>query len=580
MLSIVFCFVFGILLILNIHPIGEGMWFWYAMFIRHGQKLYSGMHLPLQPFFVLLTAWTQDLFGISWLGSKILALIQLLVFCYTLFSTVRFIPWLDAQKAVLLAAAFLLSLSALYARFDDYHITVQCFELLCILLLLHSGKTEKSFFPGATGCGLGLLCGLALATRLNDGAALLAATAMTLPYFIRRHRSAVYLCFVIFTMLTFRGVLWFTHDSIHVWYSSTVVAAAAIKGGTEHILSAPLTFPRMLLRLLLEKPNAANLLTDGFVVGSCTYLLSRSEEYKPQAKLRIITASITLIFGVPFLIWQSRTAHPEEALTTLGLLLLLSLSFWLFAKIFLSLFWNSAKGPDARQMLLAIPALQVLSGAMTSGISILEAFPQIAVLLILLPIVMFSAFRLRSTRTAFVCMATLLVLCATSYKCLVPYSWHHFKDRALFADRVWYQHPLYGPIYVERDQLNFVESICADIAKDGTPADLLSLENPYPNYFCNIPPWHGYVQTWYDTTSAQTIDTLDAQLAVAPPKWIVYQRALDSMSLHEEAFNHGRPLPHRKLDRLIMDHISDGQWKVVQRQWFEGADWIVIRTHA
>lgn len=581
MLSVALCFLFGLALILNIHPIGDGMWFWYAEFVRHGTKLYSGMRLPLQPLFVLLSAWTQDVFGISWLGSKSLALVQLVVFCSALAAIVRFIPWQESQKAIVLVAGFLLSLSALYARFDDYHITVQCLELLCILLLLLSEKGEGRRLPIVTSCGLGLLCGSALATRLNDGAALLAATTLALPYFFRRSRWLVLLCFALVAGITFRGVIWLTHDSMHVWYQSTIVAAAAIKGGTGHILSAPLAFPLILLHLLVQKSTIANLLGEALVVGSGIYLLGRrAENIGSRSPRKMALAIAGLALGVPFLVWQSRTAHPEEALTTVGLLVLLSLGLWLLFRMVRPLLHPSATHLHPRQLLLMFPLLQVLSGAMTSGVSILEAFPQIAVLLVILPICLPAVFRSRTVRTSFVALASLLVLCATSYKSRVPYAWHHFTDRALFADRVWYRHPVYGPLYIERDQLQFIESVCADINKEGLPTDLLSLENPYPNYFCDIPPWHGYVQTWYDTTSEQTIDTLDSQLATAPPKWIVYQRALDSMQLHEQAFNNGRPIPHRKLDRLIMGHIADGQWTVVQRQWFEGADWIVIRTHA
>ena len=50
------------------------------------------------------------------------------------------------------------------------------------------------------------------------------------------------------------------------------------------------------------------------------------------------------------------------------------------------------------------------------------------------------------------------------------------------------------------------------------------------------------------------------------------------MVAHETVFNGGRPLPHRALDRLIMDRIAQGQWAVVGQQDFEGADWILIRT--
>src|SRR5436305_2850713 len=61
--AVVFCVLFGSIFILNVHPIGDGLWFWYAILLRNGQRLYADMHLPLQPLFVLLTAWTQELLG-------------------------------------------------------------------------------------------------------------------------------------------------------------------------------------------------------------------------------------------------------------------------------------------------------------------------------------------------------------------------------------------------------------------------------------------------------------------------------------------------------------------------------------
>ena len=113
LVSALLCFCFGIASILNIHPVGDGMWFWYAMLERHGERLYSTMHLPLQPLFILLTAWCQDLFGLSWLGSKILAVLQLAAFCFGLLLVVRTVAWKDWQRALLLGAAFCLSMVAL-----------------------------------------------------------------------------------------------------------------------------------------------------------------------------------------------------------------------------------------------------------------------------------------------------------------------------------------------------------------------------------------------------------------------------------------------------------------------------------
>ncbi len=113
LVSALLCFCFGLASILNIHPVGDGMWFWYAALERHGERLYSTMHLPLQPFFILLTAWSQQLFGVSWLGSKVLAVLQLAAFCYGLFLIARDVPWKDWQRGLLLAAAFSLSMAAI-----------------------------------------------------------------------------------------------------------------------------------------------------------------------------------------------------------------------------------------------------------------------------------------------------------------------------------------------------------------------------------------------------------------------------------------------------------------------------------
>jgi hypothetical protein len=87
------------------------------------------------------------------------------------------------------------------------------------------------------------------------------------------------------------------------------------------------------------------------------------------------------------------------------------------------------------------------------------------------------------------------------------------------------------------------------------------------------------VQTWYDTSGRRTIDALDAELEQAPPEWIVYQRALDTITLQEVTTKLKEPLVHRDLDREIMEKIVSGHWTVVQRRCFDGSDWILIRTN-
>jgi hypothetical protein len=210
---------------------------------------------------------------------------------------------------------------------------------------------------------------------------------------------------------------------------------------------------------------------------------------------------------------------------------------------------------------------------------VLEVYPQAAFVFLLLPVCYPEWLQGKLRQTISLSLAGIIAVSAAIAKTRHPYHWHHFVDHALFQDRQWYRHPLYGPMYIERGQLRLMQAMCTEIGQDGPPTELLSITNPYPNYFCNVVPWHGYVQTWYDTASRQTIDALVGELQAAPPKWIVYQRALDSMDAHETVFTGGQPLPHRALDRLIMDRVATREWAVFGRQDFEGADWIVIRTH-
>ncbi len=249
-------------------------------------------------------------------------------------------------------------------------------------------------------------------------------------------------------------------------------------------------------------------------------------------------------------------------------------------RLLLSIFSPKIKDWNPLELLLLIPFMQLGAGVMTSGQTVLEAYPAIAMLLLLVPLFLPAPRYATWEKAAYVTLAALIAISTFFYKAGFPYGWHHFHQRVFFANREWYRHPVYGPMYIERDQLQFVQSICADLRKDGPPKELLSVTNPYANYFCDVPPWHGYVQTWYDTTSQQTINTLIGELQSAPPQWIVYQRDLDTMQGHELFFTGGRPLPHRALDWLIMDRIIEGKWVVVRREVFQEADWILIRTHS
>jgi hypothetical protein len=69
------------------------------------------------------------------------------------------------------------------------------------------------------------------------------------------------------------------------------------------------------------------------------------------------------------------------------------------------------------------------------------------------------------------------------------------------------------------------------------------------------------------------------ELRTNPPQWIVYHRQLLNLVVHEQAYNHGRPLPQRDLDDLIMQRMATGQWQLVDwKPSPAGEGWYIIRT--
>ena len=157
----------------------------------------------------------------------------------------------------------------------------------------------------------------------------------------------------------------------------------------------------------------------------------------------------------------------------------------------------------------------------------------------------------------------------------------------MFAARTWYSHPDYGPMIIDKDLLQMIQPVCKKIRDRGSDHELLSLPYPGANYFCAIPPWHGYVQTFFDTASKQTIERLMGELNSSAPKWILYQRQLTTLRLHEVVYNQGNPLQQRYLDQLIEQKIGEGEWRVVytsnlgsSRQWGQlwDNDWMLIQT--
>ncbi len=91
------------------------------------------------------------------------------------------------------------------------------------------------------------------------------------------------------------------------------------------------------------------------------------------------------------------------------------------------------------------------------------------------------------------------------------------------------------------------------------------------------------MQTFFDTTSKETIQELMKELQASPPQWIFYQRQMATLRLHELIYNHGEPLEQRHLDELIERKLADRSWQAVYMSDYGNSamwdnEWILIRT--
>ncbi len=579
-----FCLLFGLAYIANIHPVGDGLWYWYATLLRAGTRLYTDLHFNLQPFFVLLTAAGQRAFGSGWLAGKIVPALQLLLYVLLLFSVVRRIVWKDWERAVLLIAVFAMMIATPFFRFDDYHITTNLFEMVSIVLLLRLQERKSSTAMClVTAVLLGLMAGLSTSNRLNDGAALLVANGLALPFSVaRRRRLAVpaVLLMAVTATATLFGMVRLTGDTVAAWAQESIFKASRIKGGTNHIALIPLRLPFKAMHLSTYYPNdSAGVISAMFLLALCFPLtaLIVGENLRRRKSMWLI-AGFVLLATYPTFWWFCIQGGYITPICNIAIVPLYGLNIWVLCRMVRVAGGVLPRNWDRRETLLLLPFLQLLAAAATAGISMPMVTPVMATSLLLLPITLPVRVPDGWPKQCLLTVICFLAVVGYPPKWMHPYYWHYYDSGPMFQKRVIYRHPTLGPMMLERDELGLIKPICDRIQNSSPKGELLSLPYPYPNYFCNIQPWHGFVQTWFDTSGADTIDRLDNDLNADPPKWIVYQRMRDIMDTHEKVFLKGQPLPHRKLDRLLVDKIASGTWRVVWCKELNSSEWFLIQT--
>ncbi|WP_156781293.1 hypothetical protein [Mycobacterium gordonae] len=586
--AFVFCIAFGLALIANTFPPAEGVWFWYSYFFTSGKRLYSDMHLALQPLYVLETSSFMSLFGNGWLVSKIPAVLHLVAYCLALFMLVRQVNLTDARRAILYCCSFFVSVSSVAFMFSDYHVLADCFALYSVVALLALGRCRSINRTLVLGAVLGALSGLAITTRLNDGGALFAAVFVALVWLTPAKKLLLLLVFCLGAILTALSVVLLSGDSLRDYLNYSIVRAARIKGGGGSVLFQSLRLPLHTVEWMAQySPMLA--CVDALMAAGIFALVLR-----PLTQRRGWSTTVLAIVGsVLVVLLASRMGLFAEnnllvALSGILVVLAYGLGILVVARLIYSLHnLKRADRWDTRQVLLLIPLALIASGSMSSGGSHCDILGPVSIFILLAALCCPLHIQNKWPRDIVVALGVLLIICTATNRAHEPYHWHNFLEKPMFADRVLYHHPDRGPMILSSDHLAMIRPVCDQIRQGGADDELLSLPLPGANYFCSIPPWHGYVQTFFDTTSSQTIRNLMEELQTNPPKWIFYQRQLTNLRVHEEIYNQGRPLEHRYLDQLIQRNIREEKWRVVytsdygtRKQWGEVWDnhWLLIQT--
>jgi len=578
------CVSFGVLLVALIHPSGDGAWFWYSDMMRHGAKLYGQLHLPLQPLLPLEFSLFQSVFGTHWLQSQFLGIFNVLMFASASFWVSGFIRGSSLQRAVVSCCAFFLTTDFVTFRFDDYHVmsaTLVLYSVGCLLTLERFGRR-----PGYRLLVLlGVLSGLCITNRVNDGAALLGSVILALCFMRRARRVESVVTVAAVAAVTVISVVLATGDTLGAWWENSIVRAAAIKGGTGSIFASTLRLPYETVKRLInaDRPTALQGILAVGLVALLAYSYAHLRRKDGKLDLRWLAAGgVLLAIGI---LARRRVFLNDYTLLFVQFLVLFGLAVcvWAAARVLVPRFpryWNEHR----RDVLVFIPFGQLVSISMSSGKFYPNAFPPMAEFLLVFPIAAPLFLKDWRPRIAYLSLLVILGGSAFAQKLDQPFYWWTYRSAPLTEARVWYRHPEYGSMWIESKELSLIKPVC-DTVGTGAQHELLSLPFPYANYFCGIPPWHGYVQTFFDTTSSGTIHELMGELEAHPPQWIFYERQLEVMRRHEVAFHNGQPLAHRDLDKLIMSKVADGRWRIMSAQRNPNpdphgipAEWLLIRT--
>jgi len=521
------CLAFGLACLLFVLGPGDGTWILYAREMAEGHRIYSDLALNQQPLFPLLSYAGIEMSPGGILGDRLIFFPLVGMHVVLIFLISR-----RAARSALLGAAltFATYFTAIHFeafRYDDYHAVAQSFVLASLYLSLR--YTEGEMRPDRFAVVQGALAAGAFLTRVNEGVAIAAAVALVVlaRHGISRATARLVLVGAAGAVGAFASVLLLIGETPFTWFNQTLVVASEAKGGSG-LAAAP----------ALALVNAVQLL-----------LVPMS--YARDALIPL-SALALLLSCAGFLLWAIKWCANGFRGT----------------------------GPAGRTLsLAAYPFAMFFTGALSTGGEVYGLYFPLALSLLVGALVLREPLGTEGRQPLRAALAFFLCLIGVQgfvYRAESPFSWHSYHVNPLFVGYSFENDPLHGPHVIAPEVRDLVTPVCERV---GSEESLLSLPISFANYYCGIPVWHGYVQTFFDTSTRSRIEQLERDLERSPPDFIFYQRQLELMSLHEKIFAAGRPLPHRKLDELIARKVRGGEWTIVYRSSaYPPSTWYLIST--
>jgi len=472
------------------------------------------------------------------------------------------------RKTVLLLFMFFAGIHFEAFRFDDYHALVAAIVLWICSLALGLSKVPGGL-PRGLLLRLGLLTGLVMVCRLNDGCMLALACLAIIVLEARQNRVKRCLYFIggigVVVLLTHLAV----RDTWTAWWHHAVAGGASAKGGVRHLVKGVLLLPVRAAQSLVTS-RFTTLIYQILATLTVVTLLARLAKRHLAWRVLFILACWFSVGVLPFLIRED----PFIPLSAFGVVIAT-----LAVMVLLALGGCHLLHPIVRPevFMLLIPIGLWVSGAMSSGGWFYGLYFPFALFLLMSAIVGLPFF-IASLEALLYGMLAILAACGLHYRYEIPCAWHAYRAAPLFQERVVIQHPVHGYMYLERSLMSHQDFLWQRINGDLVD-DLLSIPWPFANYYLNRPPWKNHIQTFFDTSSAENVQALVKDLELAPPSWILFHHQPGNLVRHEATFNDGHPLPHRLLEAFILNQIRNDLWSI---DWSSTDDrlgqWLLIRT--